>query len=90
MKTTVEVTNKREADLVRQALADPEARVLVNVMGALLTLPDARARLRVMSFISDRLTQDGHADKAPSTSVAVGSPGGGGAAGPPLPFAENR
>lgn len=58
MKTTIDVTDKREAALVRQALADPETRVCVNVLGALLTLPSAQARARVLMFVSSRLAED--------------------------------
>lgn len=55
MKATIEVTNKREAELVRQALADPETRCVVNVIGALQTLPDAKARSRVLTFVAQKL-----------------------------------
>lgn len=88
MKTTVEVTSKREGELVRQALADPETRVIVNVLGALLTLPNLRQRLRVMTFVSDRLAQDDDADKPAARGViaAQAKP----APSEPLPFGKER
>ncbi len=54
MKTAIEVSSMREADLMKQALADPEIRAVVDVVGALLTLPDD-ARARVVKYVTTRL-----------------------------------
>lgn len=54
MKTAIDVENKREGDLVRQALADPDVRAYVNIMGALLGLDRERAK-RVLAMVNNQL-----------------------------------
>jgi hypothetical protein len=54
MKTTIDVQDRREGDLIKQALADPETRAFVNVMGAMQKIPLQRRR-RVLAFVADQL-----------------------------------
>lgn len=56
MKTTIEVTDRREADAIKTALDDPTTRAFVVVVGTLLPLTD-RERKRVMMFVSDKLDE---------------------------------
>lgn len=72
MKATIEVKDRREAEHIRNGLADPATRAFVVVMGALSTLPSDRARKRVMQFVVD------HFDENPSRARdpdAVGNDG---------------
>jgi hypothetical protein len=55
MKAAIEVESKKEAELIRQGLADKDVRALVLVTGALLALPDDRARRRVLHYAADLL-----------------------------------
>lgn len=57
MKATIDVKDRAEADRVRTALADPETRALVNVLGALLPLSE-RERKRALTFVADKLAED--------------------------------
>jgi len=57
MKTTIEVKDRKEADLIRTALDDPTTRAFVQVVGALLPLTP-RERQRVMSFVADKVGED--------------------------------
>ena len=57
MKTTIEVKDRKEADLIKTALGDPATRAFVQVVGALLPL-SPRARQRVMNFVADRLEEE--------------------------------
>jgi len=57
MKTTIEVSDRKEADLIKTALDDPTTRAFVQVVGALLPLT-ARERARVMNFVSDKVDED--------------------------------
>lgn len=54
MKATVEVSDRREAEMIRSGLEDPETRAYVIITGALAFLTP-RARLRVMQYVTDRL-----------------------------------
>jgi hypothetical protein len=57
MKTTIEVKDRKEADLIKTALDDPATRAFVQVVGALLPL-SPRAQQRVMNFVSDKLNEE--------------------------------
>lgn len=57
MKATIEVKDRKEADLIKAALDDPTTRAFVQVVGALLPL-SPRARQRVMAFVTDKLDED--------------------------------
>ena len=58
MRTTIEVASRAEGDAIRRALADPEAKALVLVLGALLELPTDRARQRTLAFVADALDEE--------------------------------
>ena len=61
MKVGIEVhdvRDAREAGLIEQALADPLIRAFVLVCGALQELPSDQARRRVMTYVTDRLSED--------------------------------
>jgi hypothetical protein len=58
MKTSIEVADREEAEQVRRALADPQVRAFVKVMGTLLALPTDRARERVLRFVDDTLDEE--------------------------------
>lgn len=62
MKTTIDVADRQEAEQVRRALADPQVRAFVKVMGSLLALPTDRARERVLRFVGDKLAEEGRPD----------------------------
>lgn len=57
MKATIEVKDRKEADLIKTALDDPATRAFVQIVGALLPLSE-RARTRVLTFVNDRLAED--------------------------------
>jgi hypothetical protein len=57
VEAKIEVEDEEEAVLIRRALSDPQTRVLVKVMGALLALPTDRARRRALTFVSDHLAE---------------------------------
>lgn len=57
MKTYVEVENRKEANLIKRGLGDPEVRAFVKVMGALLPLSE-RARARVLRFVADQVDEE--------------------------------
>jgi hypothetical protein len=57
MKARIDVANRTEAEQIRRALADPEVRAFVQVMGELLALPSDRARERVLRFVDDHLDE---------------------------------
>jgi hypothetical protein len=58
VKTTIEVKDRKEGDAIRAALADPETRAQVVVYGMLVGLSE-RARSRVLTFVTDKLSEDG-------------------------------
>ena len=55
MKTTIDVANRAEGDLIRAGLANPVIRATTQVLGALSALPDAAARAHVLSFVEAQL-----------------------------------
>jgi len=57
MKATVEVESRDEAEQIRAGLAEPEARALVKVMGALAPLPTKTRKQRVVKFVADLLAE---------------------------------
>lgn len=57
MKTTVEVSDRREAEAVRVGLEDPAVRAFVVIVGVLKPLTP-RARERVMTYVTDKLAED--------------------------------
>jgi hypothetical protein len=58
MKARIDVADRQEAEQVRRALADPQVRAFVKVMGTLLALPTDRARERVLRFVDDKLDEE--------------------------------
>ena len=54
METTLKVKDQAEGRAIRIALADPQVRAFVVIMGMLLPLPTDRARARVLNFIIDK------------------------------------
>lgn len=58
MRVAVEVKNRTEAKAIKAAMDDPEVRAFVLVMGELLQLPSARARIRVLKFVEDFLEEE--------------------------------
>lgn len=65
MKTSIDVADRKEAEAIRRALADPEVRTFVKVMGTFLALSSDRARERVLRFVDD------HLDEADAQYVSV-------------------
>lgn len=57
MKTTIEVSDRKEGDTIRLGLSDPAVRAFVKVVGALGTLSSDRARERVMRFVRDQFEE---------------------------------
>lgn len=57
MKATIEVKDRKEADLIKAALDDPKARAFVLIVGALLPLSQ-RARARILNFVTDQLAEE--------------------------------
>lgn len=60
MKASIEVSDRKEAELIRAGLADPQTRALVKVIGALSGLTD-RAKRRVLEYTRDRLDEQSEA-----------------------------
>jgi hypothetical protein len=58
MRAWIDVVNRTEADQIRRALADPQVRAFVKVMGTLLALPSDRSRERVLRFVDDKFAED--------------------------------
>jgi len=58
MKATIEVKDRREAEDIRNGLADPTTRAFVVVMGALSTLSSDRAKKRVLQFVTDYFDEE--------------------------------
>jgi hypothetical protein len=65
MKVGIDCHDRREGELIRVALADPEVRAFVKVMGVLLPLSSDRARARVLSYVTDQMDEEGrlHAEE---------------------------
>jgi hypothetical protein len=66
VNTPVAVNNRREARALQRAMADPNVRAFVLVMGELLALRTDAARLRVLQYVvnlvaSDPAASDGNA-----------------------------
>lgn len=57
MKSTIEVSDLKEAKLIRAGLSDPATRALVKVMGALRPLESGRAKRRTLQFVADHLDE---------------------------------
>lgn len=57
MRTTFEVVDEEEAQLIRAGLEDPETRALVKVIGVVGRLPSLRARARVLWCVRDYLDE---------------------------------
>ena len=55
MKRSVSVASHHEGDAIVRALDDPATRAFVVVVGILQTLPNDRARLRVLHHVADML-----------------------------------
>ena len=55
MKTTIDVANRAEGDLIRAGLANPVIRATTQVLGALSALPNDAARVQVLSFVEAQL-----------------------------------
>jgi hypothetical protein len=62
MKTTIVVKDRDEARAVQTAMADPQTRAFVLMVGTLLQLPTDRARRRVLQFVTDKLAEEHHAE----------------------------
>jgi hypothetical protein len=52
MKTTIEVKDRREGELIRSALDNPEARALIIILGALQPL-DVSVQARIMDYVGN-------------------------------------
>lgn len=66
MKATIEVKDRKEGEHIRTGLEDPAVRAFVIVMGVLKALPTDRARIRVLSYVSDFFDEQGKDVQAPS------------------------
>lgn len=62
MKATIEVADRKEAELIRVGLDDPVTRALVKVMGALTPL-EKRSQKRVMDFVADCVAEEAEKQK---------------------------
>ena len=69
MKANIEVANRKEADAIRAGLDDPSVRAFVIIMGTLLMLPNQRARIRVLTYVKDRLEENAEIKSARETSA---------------------
>jgi len=72
MKTHIEVTARREGELLRAGLDDPQVRAFVKVCAILKALPTDRARSRVLRFMSE-LMSDPDFVRAPATAAETGA-----------------
>lgn len=63
MKAAIQVSDKKEAELIRAGLDDGAARAIVQVMGVLLSLPSNRVRKRVLSFVADSFNEPNEHDQ---------------------------
>jgi hypothetical protein len=57
MKANIDVGSRSEGAAIRAGLEDPELRALCVVLGVFKTLPNDRARQRVMRWVEDHLSQ---------------------------------
>jgi len=58
MRTSLKVNTRAEGVQIRLALADPQVRAFVLVMGTLFDLPTDRSRERILRFVDDKLKED--------------------------------
>lgn len=58
MKTRIDVKDRNEAEAIRRALAHPETRALVVVMGTLLALETTNEQRRCLAFVADKLADE--------------------------------
>ena len=63
MRVSIDVKDKAEADAVRVAMADPETRALVLIVGTLLP-HTPRTQKRVLSFVADHVAEQREAASA--------------------------
>lgn len=63
MKTTIEVEDRKEAELIKRGLRDPATRALVKITGAFARLPTDEIRRRALTFAAKTLA-DGTRPKA--------------------------
>lgn len=61
MKTQIEVADRKEAELIKRALADKQTRALVKIIGVLLPLSQ-RSRERALNYATDLLDERGESD----------------------------
>lgn len=64
MKASIEVSDRKEAEMIRHGLDDPSVRAFVVIMGALSTLGSSRSRERVMHFVKDYFDEINETNKA--------------------------
>lgn len=57
MKTSIEVEDRKEGDLIRRGLESAEVRAFVKIMGALSVLPTDRAKARALNFVADHFAE---------------------------------
>lgn len=57
MKATIEVKDKREAEVTRSGLEDPAVKAFVIIVGALAPLTP-RARERILQYVTDKFDED--------------------------------
>lgn len=57
MKTTIEVRDRKEGEMIRSGLQDETIRAFVIVMGVLKALPTDRSRERVLRFVKDKFDE---------------------------------
>lgn len=57
MKSSIDVSSRKEADAIKSGLEDPEVRAFVVVLGTLKEL-EPRARQRVLQNVIDRFSDD--------------------------------
>ena len=58
MKATIEVKDRREANLVKSGMEDETTKAIVLITGALRQLPSDRARARVMRYVQDCIEEE--------------------------------
>lgn len=70
MKVSIPVTNRKEGDAIRHALADPEMHAFAVTIGVLSQLSD-RARRRVLTYVADSLAEAEDARSRPEATRTV-------------------
>ena len=56
MKATIDVQNRKEAELIRKGLAEPDCRAFVKIIGVLSGQSD-RSKTRILSFVKDHFDE---------------------------------